>query len=113
MARSSGARRGRRKFWEGLQSSPRPSIVQRPRPGMDLSTDLTPTQFREILIYVFVLLISVALHEFGHTIMADRLGDDTPRRQGRVTLNPLAHADLIGTLLLPLIGSYYAVKAGS
>ena len=70
--------------------------------------DLTPEQIRWILICVFVLLISVALHEFGHAIMADQLGDDTPRRQGRVTLNPLAHADPIGTLLLPLVGGIYA-----
>lgn len=74
--------------------------------------DLSPEQIRWILIYVFVLLISVALHEFGHALMADRLGDDTPRRQGRVTLNPLAHADPIGTLLLPVVGSLYGVMSG-
>jgi Zn-dependent protease len=74
--------------------------------------DLTSEQIRWILIYVFVLLISVALHEFGHAMMATQLGDDTPRRQGRVTLNPLAHADPIGTLLLPLIGSIYGAATG-
>ncbi|HEX8114672.1 MAG TPA: site-2 protease family protein [Kofleriaceae bacterium] len=58
------------------------------------------------MLYVLILLISVALHEFGHAFMADRLGDDTPRRQGRVTLNPLAHADLIGTIALPLLGGF-------
>jgi Zn-dependent protease len=74
--------------------------------------DLSPEKIRWILIYVFVLLISVALHEFGHAIMAHKLGDDTPSRQGRVTLNPLAHADPIGTLLLPLIGSIYGALGG-
>jgi Zn-dependent protease len=74
--------------------------------------DLTSEQIRWILIYVFVLLISVALHEFGHAIMATKLGDDTPRRQGRVTLNPQAHADPIGTFLLPLIGSIYGAASG-
>lgn len=74
--------------------------------------DLTPEKIRWILIYVFVLLISVALHEFGHAIMAHKLGDDTPSRQGRVTLNPLAHADPIGTLLLPLVGSLYGAATG-
>jgi Zn-dependent protease len=44
--------------------------------------------------------------------MADKLGDDTPRRQGRVTLNPIAHADPIGTLLLPLIGGVYSAAGG-
>ncbi len=67
--------------------------------------DLSPEKVRQIVIYVFVLIVSVAFHEFGHAIMADRLGDDTPRRQGRVTLNPLAHADPIGTFLLPLISA--------
>jgi Zn-dependent protease len=74
--------------------------------------ELTPEKIRWILIYVFVLLISVALHEFGHAIMAHKLGDDTPSRQGRVTLNPLAHADPIGTLLLPLVGAIYGAATG-
>ena len=74
--------------------------------------NLSPEQIRWIFTYIFVLLISIALHEFGHAIMADRLGDDTPRRQGRVTLNPLAHADPIGTLVLPLIGAIYCASTG-
>lgn len=73
---------------------------------------MTPEQIRWALISVFVLLVSVALHEFGHAMMADLLGDDTPRRQGRVTLNPLAHADLIGTLILPLVGGLYGFGFG-
>jgi Zn-dependent protease len=64
------------------------------------------------LIRVFVLVASVAFHEFGHAKMADALGDDTPRRQGRVTLNPLAHADPIGTLLLPALSAYYGSGFG-
>jgi Zn-dependent protease len=64
------------------------------------------------LLYVLILVISVALHEFGHAFMADRLGDDTPRRQGRVTLNPLAHADLIGTIVLPLMGGFVGAGFG-
>jgi Zn-dependent protease len=74
--------------------------------------DLSPDQIRWILIYVFVLIASVAFHEFGHAIVADKLGDDTPRRDGRVTLNPIAHADPIGTLLLPLVGAVYAAQGG-
>ena len=46
------------------------------------------------------LLISLTIHEFAHAWVADRLGDPTPRAQGRVTLNPVAHLDPIGTLLL-------------
>jgi Zn-dependent protease len=74
--------------------------------------NITPDQIRWILIRVFVLLVSVAIHEFGHALMADLLGDDTPRRQGRVTLNPIAHADPIGTLLLPVVGGIYAANGG-
>src|SRR3954454_1885054 len=74
--------------------------------------NLSPEQIRWILFRVMILIASVAFHEFGHAIMADRLGDDTPRRQGRVTLNPLAHADPIGTLLLPIVGSVYAAAGG-
>lgn len=74
--------------------------------------DVSPEQIRWILIDLFVLVVSIALHEFGHAFMADRLGDDTPRRQGRVTLNPIVHADPIGTLLLPVLGGL-AAAAGA
>jgi Zn-dependent protease len=73
---------------------------------------LGPEQIKWILISILVLVGSVAFHEFGHAIMADKLGDDTPRRQGRVTLNPIAHADPVGTLLLPLIGGAMAASGG-
>jgi len=74
--------------------------------------NLGPEDIRRIFIYIFVLVVSVAFHEFGHAFMADRLGDDLPRRQGRVTLNPIAHIDPIGTLLLPLAGSVYGTASG-
>ena len=44
-------------------------------------------------------------HEFAHAWVASKLGDDTPRLEGRVTLNPLAHVDWIGTVLLPAVTS--------
>jgi len=75
--------------------------------------DLSAQQIRGILIGLLVLLVSVALHEFGHAVMAYKLGDDTPKRQGRVTLNPLAHADPIGTFLLPLVFGVYAASGSS
>jgi len=74
--------------------------------------NLSPDQIRWIFIDIFVLVVSVAFHEFGHAFVADRLGDDLPRRQGRVTLNPIAHIDPIGTLLLPLAGGIYAAHGG-
>lgn len=54
----------------------------------------------ELLFTVPVLLIAITIHEFAHAYVADRLGDPTPRIQGRLTLNPLAHLDPIGTLML-------------
>lgn len=60
---------------------------------------------RDVLLRFIIVTCSLALHEWGHAIVADRLGDDTPRSQGRVTLNPLAHIDPIGTVIVPLLGA--------
>jgi Zn-dependent protease len=57
------------------------------------------------LLKVLLLWILTAPHEFAHAWVATRLGDDTPRKEGRVTLNPLAHVDWIGTALLPFLMS--------
>jgi Zn-dependent protease len=54
---------------------------------------------------VALLWLLTTPHEFAHAWVATRLGDDTPRREGRVTLNPLAHVDWIGTVLLPAVTS--------
>lgn len=56
-----------------------------------------------ILMQMAVLLFSLSLHEFGHAWAADRLGDPTAKMLGRLTINPVAHADPIGTILLPLL----------
>ena len=56
------------------------------------------------LITVVVLLFSLSIHESAHAWTADLLGDPTSRDLGRVTLNPLVHVDLIGTVLFPLLG---------
>lgn len=55
------------------------------------------------IIWIPAVLIALALHEAAHAYAADRLGDPTPRRMGRVTLNPLVHLDAIGTLLLVFV----------
>lgn len=54
---------------------------------------------------VLLLWILTAPHEFAHAWVATRLGDDTPRREGRVTLYPLAHVDWLGTAILPFVTS--------
>jgi len=50
------------------------------------------------------IIIGLSFHEFAHAWVSDRLGDPTPRRQGRVTLNPLAHIDWMGFICLVLVG---------
>lgn len=50
------------------------------------------------------ILLGLSLHEFAHAWMSDRLGDPTPRRQGRLTVNPMAHIDPLGFIALLLVG---------
>lgn len=66
---------------------------------------ISPLTFLARLI---VLVIGFPLHEWAHAWSADRLGDDTPRWEGRLSLNPLAHLDILGTILLLLTGFGWA-----
>ena len=60
-------------------------------------------QLADGLIMFLGLVVLLTFHEFGHAWMAWKSGDDTARLQGRVSLNPLVHMDLIGTVILPLL----------
>ena len=60
-----------------------------------------------------VLLLAISAHEAAHAWMSDRFGDDTARLLGRVTLNPVAHTDLVGTLLIPIVGFIVAASGGN
>jgi Zn-dependent protease len=64
---------------------------------------LQDLDFAGIFISFIVLLFSLTVHEMAHAWTADRLGDPTARLLGRVSLNPIVHADPIGTVLFPLI----------
>jgi len=64
------------------------------------------------LLLFLAFVAFVALHEFAHAWMANRCGDDTPRLQGRLTLDPLAHIDWIGTVILPLVLVLMAAAGG-
>ncbi|HKY43396.1 MAG TPA: site-2 protease family protein [Pyrinomonadaceae bacterium] len=62
-----------------------------------------------LVIYMVVLLLAISAHEAAHAWMSYKFGDDTARLLGRITLNPVAHTDPIGTLLIPIVNFILAV----
>ena len=64
------------------------------------------------MIYMVVLLLAISAHEAAHAWMSYKFGDDTARLLGRVTLNPAAHTDPIGTLLIPIAGFIFGAMGG-
>jgi Zn-dependent protease len=64
---------------------------------------LSGIDYPQVFIAFVVLLFSLTVHESAHAWTADRLGDPTARLLGRVSLNPVVHADLFGTVIFPLI----------
>src|SRR5438132_6751197 len=68
---------------------------------------MTNTDLYVGVIQFIVLLLSLSIHESAHAWTADTLGDPTARYLGRVSLNPLVHADLFGTVLIPLMGIFF------
>jgi Zn-dependent protease len=60
---------------------------------------------RAVALNLITMVLSLSVHEYAHATVADRLGDDTPRRQGRLTLSPLEHYDVFGTFLIPIIAT--------
>lgn len=61
-----------------------------------------------IILSIPGILIGLTFHEYAHALVADRLGDKTPKFQGRLTLNPLAHIDIVGFLMILIIGFGWA-----
>jgi len=72
---------------------------------MDLG--FSPAVLRAGLIFYFLLFASLVLRAYAQAWLADRFGDPTPRDEGRVTLYPVPHVDLLGTVVLPLICIFY------
>ena len=64
--------------------------------------------FSSMLYRIPALLIALTFHEYAHALAADAMGDKTPRFMGRLSINPLAHLDIMGTLLLVLAGFGWA-----
>lgn len=62
----------------------------------------------ELISRAIILLVALPIHELAHAVTAVQLGDDTPRRMGRLTLNPLAHLDVLGSLLIFFAGFGWA-----
>jgi Zn-dependent protease len=65
-----------------------------------------------LVIYMVVLLLAISAHEAAHAWMSYKFGDDTARLLGRITLNPVAHTDPIGTLLIPIVGFVFGAMGG-
>ena len=65
-----------------------------------------------LLVRVFTVFCILPIHEYAHAWTATKLGDDTPRLQGRLSLNPLAHLDIFGSLMILLCGFGYAKPVG-
>lgn len=63
------------------------------------------------ILYV-LLVIAITMHEFGHAFVADKLGDRLPRLEGRVTINPVAHMDMMGTVILPILTIALSMGSG-
>jgi Zn-dependent protease len=77
----------------------------------------SPYSFRQIFryfmnflrpTYIIAILIAISVHEWAHAISADKLGDRTARNEGRLTLNPIAHIDLLGAILFVTVGFGWA-----
>ncbi len=71
-------------------------------------TLIAPISLAQVIVRLIVLLVAFPAHEGAHAVVADRLGDPTPRAAGRLTLNPLKHLDVLGSLLFLLIGLGWA-----
>lgn len=66
---------------------------------------LSAFQRLDVMIFLIIaLLVAITFHEFAHAWMANRLGDSTAKHLGRLTLNPLVHLDVIGTIMIFLVG---------
>lgn len=70
-----------------------------------LQGDVTPATF---VAFVIVVFFAFAYHELGHALVADYLGDPTPRSQGRITLNPIPHLSALGLILVIVFGFGWA-----
>ncbi len=74
-----------------------------------VAIDFSSETLMTVGIYLICLVLSIAVHEYCHAVAADRLGDPTPGQQGRLSLNPVVHADPVGTLIMPIVAAFTAL----
>ena len=79
------------------------AIVGNGRNRSLLNTEVFFMSFSQIIILIPVLLFSVIAHEVAHGYVAYRCGDNTAKFQGRITLNPIPHIDILGTIIFPVL----------
>jgi len=72
---------------------------------------LFTVQIGDLIFYFIVFILSLSVHESAHAITSYWFGDDTARLQGRISLNPMAHVDPLGTILIPLMGFLQAASS--
>ena len=65
-----------------------------------MGIDLAHFDWQYFILRMAVLIIAITIHEFAHAITADKFGDPTPRRQGRISLFPIDHLDPVGTIMM-------------
>jgi len=64
---------------------------------------IQPADILNFVLIALILFLSITLHEYSHGFVAAKFGDSTPKASGRLTLNPLAHIDIFGTIILPIL----------
>jgi Zn-dependent protease len=72
-----------------------------------MALGLTPEVLRAGLLFYILLIVCLGLRAYAQAWLADRLGDPTPREEGRLSLNLLVHMDLVGSVILPLLSIFY------
>jgi Zn-dependent protease len=70
---------------------------------------MTPARIAEILYQMIAFLFAISVHESAHAWTASRCGDPTARMLGRVSLNPIRHIDLFGTIIMPLVAAFTGI----
>jgi Zn-dependent protease len=71
-----------------------------------MGNEILRDEIQNFVLILPIFLISLTIHEYSHGWMAYRFGDDTAKRMGRLTLNPLSHISLIGTIIMPLVAHF-------